>query len=149
MRTVIPIGGSVRLVPVAEIARGLRMSARQTHLLLCRLGIPTTVDYGPETMVNLAPLEAAIFRDLWIEGDTDREMIRLYQLQAAIDYGVLDRAALQKKLRQFTAEIYKIHERHDDPEDEPAEATSSDGTYEQRGGRPTCSGEKRDRPESG
>ena len=103
------------------------MTDERACALLRRLRVPVTVDYGPEVMVNLAALEAAIFRDLWIEGDTDLGMIRLYQLQAAIDYGVLDRAALQKKLRQFTAEIYKIHERHDDPEDDAPDAPDGAG----------------------
>ena len=110
--------------------------------LLERLKVPVRRDYGPEELVNLATLEAAIFRDMWIQEDVDSDTIRLYQLQAAIDYGVLDRAALQKKLRQFTAEIFKIHVRHDDPEDSP----DPDGAWNEE---LTRTGQKRDRPESG
>ena len=128
MRTVIPIGGSVRLVPLQEIARGLCLPETEALILMVRLKVPVRRDYGPEPVLNLATLEAAIFRDMWIHGDKDEKTIRLYQLQAAIDFGVLDRNALQRLLRKCTAELYKTYEQAKQKRDGPsAEAEGAPG----------------------
>lgn len=108
MNQIVPIGHSVRLVPVSEIAKGLRISVDDVEVLLHQLGVPVAHDMGPKRVVNLPALEWAIFRDLHptTKGKRDtNEVIRFHQMAAAIDYSVLDRATLKRRLRRAMAKL--------------------------------------------
>lgn len=118
MRTVIPVGNSVKLVSVTEIGRGLRLPQERVEALLERLGVPVGQDYGPDPVVSVASLEAAIFLDLWNTGSTAPEVIKFHQMWAALSFTALDRAGIQKLLRRMFADVYKLAQRAE-TDDEP------------------------------
>lgn len=107
----ISLGHSVKLIRVSELAEHIfKCSERTVRRLLRRLGVPIVRDYGSfGAVVSQAALEAAIFHDTLFRAEDGSQLpraaARIYQQLAACDFCVLDRAALQRRLRHFAASL--------------------------------------------
>lgn len=111
----IPVGHSVRLVAIPEIARQFGMTLSRTLSFLRGLKIPvlfTAPDNPARTYVNLFTLEATLFRVLTPESilPTDKNrpgLAAFLQSCAALEYASLDKEALKARLHEWVRRFKK------------------------------------------
>lgn len=106
MASPIPIGHSVRLIEVRDLAEAMGCTTEEAEQSLDAWEVPTQV-FCRKVVVNLAGLEAALFDGLLPErfkgaGRKDAGDQSLFaQLVASLEYGIMDREALVRKLTSW------------------------------------------------
>ena len=111
MTGVIPIGGSVRLMELSELARAFKCSIETITSDLARLKVPI-LPFGGRSNVNLPALEIALFRAHLpddVKTGLSHNANALLQTMTSMEWGTLDVRGLRDRLTKWLRAL--THER--------------------------------------